>query len=253
MIYAKPINYETQIGKDLKVIEINKDIFVIEHTFPWPANSLIVNLNEKNILLIDTPYSVPATEIVLNWIEEHFSNKQITAINTGFHIDNLGGNQVLLDKKINIFGSDKTLELIDTKGQASKNLFITWLQKPSLREYREYYENFIYVKPNRIFNINDGKDLFLENNKVEIFFPGETHSPDNVIVYIEKYKLLFGGCMILSTNKVGNIADANISEWPISLKKLNKYEIEYVIPGHGILFSPDLIQKTINTLNNGQM
>lgn len=250
MIYAEPMDKEIQLSKDLKIIELSNDLFVIEHSYPWPANSLIINLNENHILLIDTPYSTSATEIALNWIKDKFKNKKITAINTGFHIDNLGGNQVLLNENINIYGSDKSIELINSRGQESKDLFISWLQKPKLKEYREYYEQFDYINPNRVFDINDGDIFYLDNDKVEIYFPGETHSPDNVVVYIEKFRILFGGCMILTKDKTGNVADANISKWPISLEKLNKYEIEILIPGHGLVFSQELIQKTINTLKN---
>ena len=55
----------------------------------------------------------------------------------------------------------------------------------------------------------------LNLNIIEIYYPGPTHTYDNLVVYIPSKKILFGGCMVLSsdTEKVGYIKDGNIEEW----------------------------------------
>ena len=88
----------------------------------------------------------------------------------------------------------------------------------------------------------------------EVFFPGESHSPDNVVVYISECCLLFGGCMIktLSANNLGFTGDVNISEWPVSLKVIQqKYpQAKTVIPHHGMWGDMSLVQHTIDLLLN---
>lgn len=237
------------IENDLKIIHLSDNIYVVEHAFPWPANSAIINLDEENVVIIDTPYTNDATEKILEWINNKYNGKTITAINTGYHIDNLGGNQALLDKKINIHGSDKTLEMIDSRGHYSISLFLKWLQKPSQKIYKNYYEKYNYVKPDQIFNINENHEIKLGNDIIKLIYPGETQSPDKIVVYIEKYNFMFGGCMILAGNKVGNIADANLEEWPKSISKLKKYNIDILIPGHGTKFNNELIDNTIKILS----
>jgi hypothetical protein len=64
---------------------------------------------------------------MVGWIYENLKPERITAINTGFHIDNLGGNQYLRLKGIDIYGADKTCELIDESGAATQMELISWL------------------------------------------------------------------------------------------------------------------------------
>ncbi|MBN1290826.1 MAG: hypothetical protein JXB48_03225 [Candidatus Latescibacteria bacterium] len=72
---------------------------------------------------------------------------------------------------------------------------------------------------------------------VEIYYPGETHTEDNTVVYFKGKSLLFGGCMVKSMNSqsLGFTGDANLEEWPKSIKKvIERYTGDIiVIPGHG--------------------
>ncbi len=71
---------------------------------------------------------------------------------------------------------------------------------------------------------------------IQTFYPGEGHTKDNIVIWIPERKILYGGCLIKSTenSSLGNIADANLAEWPLSIKKLIELfpDAEYVIPGH---------------------
>ena len=86
-----------QLTEEISITEIEENVFVVTHSFPWPGNSLFLVLDKENILWIDTPYTPEATARVLDWIEAEIGQDySITEINTGFHIDNLGGNQELI-------------------------------------------------------------------------------------------------------------------------------------------------------------
>jgi glyoxylase-like metal-dependent hydrolase (beta-lactamase superfamily II) len=83
---------------------------------------------------------------------------------------------------------------------------------------------------------------------VRVFFPGPSHTPDNVIVYFSGRKILFGGCMILAGGQVGNTSDADLAAWPVSVAKLSQFDFTLVIPGHGDRMDPGLIDHTIQLL-----
>ncbi|WP_432404231.1 MBL fold metallo-hydrolase [Wukongibacter sp. M2B1] len=227
-----------QLTEEIKITEIEQNIFLITHSFPWPANSLVLVLDKKNILWIDTPYTPEATSHVLDWIQKKFGSRySITEINTGFHIDNLGGNQELIKRNIPIYGSDLTCELLETRGAITMSKMIRWLNGDEYEKYKNAYSNFKFFKPTRIFNIHEEQKIKLGSEEIIIYYPGPTHTYDNLVVYVPSKELLFGGCMVLSsdTGKVGFIDDGNLEEWSKSLVKLEKRfdNIRVVIPGHG--------------------
>jgi metallo-beta-lactamase class B len=98
--------------------------------------------------------------------------------------------------------------------------------------------------------------LLLKKGKLsfDVYFPGESHSPDNLTVYIKELNLLFGGCMIksLESPNLGFTGDANMSEWSISVKKVQaKYsDVKCVIPHHGNWGGVSLLQHTIDLFQN---
>ncbi|OHE63131.1 MAG: hypothetical protein A2413_18500 [Treponema sp. RIFOXYC1_FULL_61_9] len=77
---------------------------------------------------------------------------------------------------------------------------------------------------------------------------GPAHSPDNVTIWEETNMLLFGGCLIKSLDSMtlGNIADADLKNWPIGIEKLQgKYaNARIVVPGHGDYGDSDLLDHT---------
>jgi len=243
--------YEARLSDELFVSRLSDTVFVVTHYFPWESNSLIVRASQSEVVLIDTPYDVSATELMLDWIYSTMKPDKVTAINTGFHIDNLGGNQYLKEKGINIYGSDRTCSLIDERGSHTQQQIISWL-KPEQKRIRDVYEKLVFVKPDKIFRLDDGIFLEIGDLTFDVFFPGESHSPDNVVVYIKECRLLFGGCMVkaLSSADLGFTGDANINKWPVSLKivqeKYNSARI--VIPHHGLWGDMSLVQHTINLL-----
>ena len=64
--------------------------------------------------------------------------------------------------------------------------------------------------------------------------------------------MLYGGCAVheLSSTSAGNVADADLAEWPTSVERIQKHypEAEVVIPGHGLPGGLDLLQHTANVV-----
>ncbi len=241
------------LNKDLYLEEIEENVYLIVHNFPWPANSLLVRVSSKDYILVDTPYTPEATKVLVDWLKSKNENCSIVAINTGFHIDNLGGNEYLLSQNIPIYGSDLTLKLIEERSEKTRAMLLDWLSSPSNKYYYEEYKNLRFRKPNNVFNIYEGLKLEIGDEIIVAYYPGVSHSPDNIVVYFRNRNILFGGCMIksLDSNNLGFTGDADISEWFKSAKKvLKKYsESRIVIPGHGIWGGTDLIKHTLKLLS----
>ena len=240
------------LGDNLSVTEIEKDVFVINHSFPWPSNSLLV-ASKSDCVLVNTLCDNQGAKLLTDWIKNNLGDVNLVAINTGFHVDNLGGNEYLLAKGIAIYGSSLTAKLVAQRGQGKKNQLLEWFKSPENKKYYDAYKDLTFVPPNRTFDINEGLHLKIGDEDVNVFYPGPSHTIDNVVVYFPKRKILFGGCMIksLDSKDAGYTADADMQKWPRSVEKvLAQYkDAKIVVPGHGDYGDTGLIKHTIELLD----
>jgi glyoxylase-like metal-dependent hydrolase (beta-lactamase superfamily II) len=177
------------------------------------SNGLVV-LDNKDAYLIDTPISAKDTEVLVQWIDaQGFTAK--ASISTHFHSDSTGGIAFLNSKSIPTYASKLTNKLLKNKGEAQATHSFT--KNP----------------------------FWLVNKKIEIFYPGAGHTSDNVVVWIAKRKVLFGGCFV-KPEGLGNLSDAVVADWPASAEKLiARYSsATLVVPGHGKIGDVSLLEKT---------
>jgi metallo-beta-lactamase class B len=240
------------LTEDLYVRKVAEGVFVITHSFPWAGNSMIVEMANAELVLVDTPYTPEATREVLEWAKAQLGERQVTAINTGFHYDNLGGNGYLIEQGIPVYGAALTVELLAERGEEMRAMTLDWLQAPQYEQYREAHRALQYVAPTHLFDLDEGLQLTFGDETVEVYYPGPSHSPDNVVVYFADRKLLFGGCMVIGMDKVGNTSDADLAAWPESVRKLEQFGATMVVPGHGERLDPGLIEHTVALLEDMQ-
>jgi metallo-beta-lactamase class B len=71
----------------------------------------------------------------------------------------------------------------------------------------------------------------------ETYFPGHGRTADNIVVGFEKEKILYGGCLLKSTedDDLGYLGDASVKEYATSIKNVQKKckNPSHVIVGHG--------------------
>lgn len=189
------------------------------HVEPWGmvgASGLVV-VEGKNAHIIDTPWSQADTKKLIKWIEEKGLVAK-SAVATHFHEDASAGIPFFNKSNINTYATLQTNKL--------------------LKEHHK--EQASHVIPTRTFE--------LVSDTIEIFYPGPGHSQDNIVVWLPKSKVLFGGCFVknLKSKNLGNTEDASIDVWPASIKSvMNKYPtIEIVVPGHGKIGDTRLLEHT---------
>jgi metallo-beta-lactamase class B len=240
------------ISEDLYVRRVEQGVFVVTHSFPWAGNSMIVEMENSELVLVDTPYTPEATRDLLEWITTQLGERKVTAINTGFHYDNLGGNRTLAERGIPVYGSLQTARLLEERGEEMRAMTLDWLQAEQYQRYREAHRTLPYVAPTSLFDLNEGLELQFGDEIVQVHYPGPSHSPDNVVVYFPGRKLLFGGCMIIGMDQVGNTSDADLAEWPNSVRDLARFDFVMLIPGHGDRLDPGLVEHTLDLLADFQ-
>lgn len=240
------------LSEDMYARQIQPGVFVITHKFPWPANSMIVEMEDSSIIMVDTPYTPEATKKLIDWLKSQLGERKIIEINTGFHYDNLGGNSYLIECGIPVYGADMTARLLQERGEKMRAMTLEWLKTPENKSYYEVYKNLKYSAPTHQFELNKGLELKFGNEIVKVYYPGPSHSPDNLVVYFPARKILDGGCMIIGWDKVGNTSDADMTQWPESVRRLSQFDFDILVPGHGDRLDPGLLEHTLNLLTHYQ-
>ena len=89
-----------------------------------------------------------------------------------------------------------------------------------------------------------------DNNSFQTYFPGHGHTADNIVLWFEKEKILYGGCFIKSTedDDLGNLGDANPQAYAGTVKNVRKKckASKFVIPGHSDWTNPMSLEHTLS-------
>jgi metallo-beta-lactamase class B len=188
----------------------------------FPANGMYL-VTVKGVVLFDTPWDTTQFQPLLDSIKTRHNLNVIMCISTHFHNDRTAGLNYYKQKGIRTFTTKQTDDLSKEKNEPRA-------------EYLIYQDT--------TFNLGQ--------NSFETFYPGKGHSPDNIVIWFGKEKILYGGCFIKSTEteSPGNLSDANINEWIISVKRVQaKFDKpNYIITGHQDWTSKNSLTHTLKLL-----
>lgn len=215
---------EVRLTEDLKLIELGPGLWRHVSTFvlvsrPTPANGLVL-MTEKEALLIDTPWTEEQTERLVDWIEQDRRLSVVAVVATHFHPDCMGGIEAVHRRGIPTHGLSLTAELAREDGSDPPQVLFA-----------------------------ESEQLSVGGETVELFYPGPGHSHDNIVVWLEGPKVLFGGCLIknATTNHIGYLGDAEVDRWAASVEKVKaRYpEARLIVPGHGEPGGWELVDNTL--------
>jgi len=187
------------------------------------ANHLLV-VDQQDIVLINTPWTNSNTRILLDWINKEFNRPVSKVIITHFHYDCSGGAAEIRKSGITTYSLDKTKYLLRSD---SMNIAVTF---------------------------HDSLDIPLQTLHLNLTYPGEGHTRDNIVVWIPEDQILYGGCLVKSNAAIdlGNVKDAAIKAWPKTIQKLqNRFgNARIIIPGHYEIGDTSLLRHTLELLKD---
>jgi metallo-beta-lactamase class B len=83
---------------------------------------------------------------------------------------------------------------------------------------------------------------------------GSAHTTDNVVAWLPKERILFGGCLVksLDSPSLGNTIDGDLKAYPVTLKKVKAAypDAKIVVPGHGQWGGLEMIDHTLQLCKN---
>lgn len=197
--------------KALEISHLTGDFYVFTsyNSFKgqiFPANGMYI-ITDDGAIMIDAPWDSTQYQPLLDSIEIKHGKKVTMCIATHSHDDRTGALEFLRQKGIKTYTTGLTDEISKKTGQKRAEFLI---EKDTVFKVGQYSFQTLYAGPG--------------------------HTSDNIVVWFDKEKILFGGCLIKSVeaDALGNVADANLKEWPKTIKNIQRkfHNPNYVVPGH---------------------
>ena len=185
------------------------------------SNGLVV-VQGKQAFIIDTPWTNSDTAKLVDWITQQ-GLTTVASISTHSHEDRAGGVGYLNSNGIATWVSN------DTQAILTANQLATATHTFAANKH------------------------ILQPQLIEVYYLGAGHTVDNLVVWLPKQQILFGGCLIksLSSRTLGYTGEADLKQWPVTVAKVQAQftEAKMVVPGHGKIGDSSLLSHTIELLS----
>ena len=226
--FAQGTFQHIKVTEDIEIIQIAANSYVHVSYAQIPgfgrigSNGFIFTDNGE-ALLFDTPMNDSQTMQLVDWIKDSLKVRIVGFVPNHWHADCMGGLNYLNSIGIPSYANEKTIAIAKTK-------------KLPIPQH-----GFV-----------DSLVLHLGNKTVICKYYGPAHTTDNIVTWIPSERILFGGCMVkeLKSETLGNIADADLTEWPKTIARViaDYTSANIVIPGHGTFGGQELLTHTLDLL-----
>ncbi|MBO0356862.1 subclass B1 metallo-beta-lactamase [Hymenobacter sp. BT186] len=228
-LLANPVAGTKPTALHLRVRPVAPGVFVHTsyHRYPGnptpiPSNGLIIS-TKTGALVVDTAWDPDQTMELLHWVADSLHQHVRLVIVTHAHEDRLGGLAVVQANHIKVYSTPLTAK------RAARLPF--GVPTPAIKP-------FTVIRAGR--------------TRLELFYPGPGHAPDNLVAWLPQQRVLFGGCLVKGADAttLGNIDDADLKQWPVAVRTVAaRYpKAAVVVPGHGTWGGTELLEHTLNLL-----
>lgn len=195
----------------LQISHLTGDFYVYRTFHDYNGTMISANamylVTDKGVVLFDAPWDRTQFQPLLDSIKAKHNKEVVMCFATHSHDDRAGGLDFYKQKGVKTYS-----------GKLTDNI---------LKKENQKIAEFIVPK-DTIFTVG--------NHTFEVYYPGKGHAPDNIVVWFEKEKVLYGACFIKSAEAkdLGYLADSDVKEWKKSIEKVKtKFKNPiYIIPGH---------------------
>ena len=171
-----------------------------------PANGMYLVTN-AGVVLFDSPWDTTQFQPLIDSVRNRHKRNIILCIATHFHEDRTGGLEYYRQKGVQTYTTRLTDELSTKRGMKRAEHLI-----------------------------NEDTLFTIGQYSFQTYFPGHGHAPDNIVIWFEKEKILYGGCLIKSAEDrdLGNLGDASVKDYAATIKNVQAKckKPRYIITGH---------------------
>ncbi|TRX34908.1 BlaB/IND/MUS family subclass B1 metallo-beta-lactamase [Flavobacterium restrictum] len=189
---------QTQEPK-LKISHLTGDFYIYTTYNTYEGNQIPANgiylLTNNGVVLFDTPWDTTQFQPLLDSIKLKHNKNVTICIATHWHSDRTEGLEYYKKQGIKTYTTKQTDDL----------------SKKNDKKRAEYL-----IEKDTVFNV--GQYSF------ETYYPGQGHTEDNIVIWFDKEKILYGGCLIKGADaeNLGYLGDGNVFEYETTLKNVQK-------------------------------
>lgn len=171
-----------------------------------PANGMYL-VTGNGVVMFDTPWDTTQFQPLLDSIKLKHNKSVVMCFATHWH-------------------SDKTAGLEYYRQQGIKTYTTALTDKLSEKNNKKRAE----------FLMSKDTAFTVGQYSFETYYPGQGHTEDNIVIWFEKEKILYGGCLIKGADdeNLGFLGDGNVKAYANTLKKVQKKcrKPQFIIVAH---------------------
>ena len=159
-----------------------------------PANGMYL-VTDNGVVLFDTPWDTTQFQPLLDSIKLRHNKTVTMCFATHWHSDKTAGLEYYRQQGIKTYTTTLTDELSKKNNKKRAEFLMT---KDTVFQAGQY--------------------------SFETYYPGQGHTEDNIIIWFNKEKILYGGCLIKGADdkNLGYLDDGNITTYAATLKRVQK-------------------------------
>lgn len=253
-VCSEEVNSAPKAEDDFELTKVAKGVYAaIARPGGLASGNAGFVIGDEGVLIFDTFFTPAAVEELIGVVEAQTKLPIRYGVNSHYHLDHTGGNQVLLARGVPIIAHHNAMlwqttknrrflpaieELQKRRAEAAKQLSETSADQTEKRMQLERQirrlDAMMAIKlTNPTVTFGSGVvHLYLGKREVVLFtLPG--HTGGDVLAYVPDANVVFTGDLGWSRT-LPNLVDATVNDWIPTLDKiLNQYPAAKFVPGHG--------------------
>ncbi|MBF0529287.1 MAG: MBL fold metallo-hydrolase [Deltaproteobacteria bacterium] len=199
---------------------------------PSPANSFAANagvvVGRDGVLVIDTLISAKEARRLIGDIKKITDKPIKYVVDTHCHLDHAFGNSEFSKLGATIISQVNDYKTMEKNSETAIGNAV----KRGLPA--DLFDGTEIVLPAVTFT--DRLTILLGGEKVELIYPGPSHTSGSLLVYLPERKVLFAGD-VMFTGVHPFMGDGDIPGWAKALDFIQSLDVTAIVPGHGPLSS----------------
>lgn len=199
-------------------------------------------LTDDGVVVVDTPQLPTKAVAMREEAEGHGPIRYV--INTEHHVDHIFGNYYFRGAG----------DIVHHQGVADNFMEVT----PSLDSFDYAYEAVPTDDPDGKAIFPDRDTYFADPGRATITFTGDLrltvgdhtfellhtpgHTPGQIAVHVPQERVVFTGDTIFSECQTW-LMGSNVTEWLTALDRIAKLDVDWVVPGHGEVVTPQYLAR----------
>jgi len=213
-----------------KVEEVSPGIFgYIQLDGSWGLNNTGFITGTDGVVAIDTCFTEKRSRWFYDTVRKTAGSKTIrTLVNTHHHGDHTHGNYVFLPAAT-IIGHEKCREEVTATGVGTKGMFpgVDWGE--------------IVVAP-PVVTFEERLNIYVDDLRIELIFVGPAHTTNDIVAWLPERKVLFAGDIVFNQGTPFAMM-GSVAGWLEALERLKDLGIRTIVPGHGPVCGPEVLDE----------